>query len=309
MLPPVDTHVLAANPKFAALYCDLCANKLDADGTSKLDARSQKDHDALQDELRRARLESAKRDIIQQCLRDLAYRDEELPNDLRELVTLAAATLGGEIAHDDQELVNSELERFDAYILPVRTAISRRLNQDATALGQLFPKLSRTQGAASGIALAVQQLQASATTSQVELAHSRLALAQDTQQLHTLYRQLSELCIRILEQAIHGSVARGTKAKADYLATMAEGMSKKLGVQHAQLMQQVYSPEMQTALKARSDDMQAQTISVREEIREAEGRLEKYRTARGISGMVKEYAEILSESEKIKDGITRLETR
>ena len=47
MLPPIDPTVLSGNPNFNALYSDLCNNKLNADGTSKLDAKAQRDHDAL----------------------------------------------------------------------------------------------------------------------------------------------------------------------------------------------------------------------------------------------------------------------
>jgi len=36
MLPPIDPATLAANPTFATLYRDLCANKLNGDGTSRL---------------------------------------------------------------------------------------------------------------------------------------------------------------------------------------------------------------------------------------------------------------------------------
>lgn len=43
MLPPVDADVTSSNPKFDALYRDLCANKLHSDGSSKLDAKAAKD--------------------------------------------------------------------------------------------------------------------------------------------------------------------------------------------------------------------------------------------------------------------------
>ena len=43
MLPPIDTNTSTALPKFDALYCDLCANKLNADGSSKLDAKALKE--------------------------------------------------------------------------------------------------------------------------------------------------------------------------------------------------------------------------------------------------------------------------
>lgn len=49
MLPPVDPLVLSANPKFNALYSDLCNNKLNRDGTSKLEPKAQRDHDTVEE--------------------------------------------------------------------------------------------------------------------------------------------------------------------------------------------------------------------------------------------------------------------
>lgn len=36
MLPPVDTAVLDSSPKFNALYQDLCTNKLNPDGSTRV---------------------------------------------------------------------------------------------------------------------------------------------------------------------------------------------------------------------------------------------------------------------------------
>lgn len=47
MLPPVDPSVLSANPKFEALYRDLCANKLNPDGSSTFDQKTQKERDVF----------------------------------------------------------------------------------------------------------------------------------------------------------------------------------------------------------------------------------------------------------------------
>ena len=49
MLPPVDTSMLSSNPKFNALYNDLCTNKLNSDGTSKLEAKAQRERDAFKE--------------------------------------------------------------------------------------------------------------------------------------------------------------------------------------------------------------------------------------------------------------------
>lgn len=115
-----------------------------------------------------------------------------------------------------------------------------------------------------------------------------------------------ETSIRILEQTIHGSVARGTKAKAEYLATVAEGMSKKLHLQHGQLVLQVYSSDVQEALKAKSDTLESQKRAVKRQVREAEEKLEEYRKAAGMKGMALEYAEVLRETERVESEIERL---
>lgn len=48
MLPPVDATVLSNNPKFHALYDDLCTGKLNPDGTSKiLDAKVLKEREVF----------------------------------------------------------------------------------------------------------------------------------------------------------------------------------------------------------------------------------------------------------------------
>ena len=44
--------------------------------------------------------------------------------------------------------------------------------------------------------------------------------------LHELYKQIFATSIRLLEQTIHGSVSRASKAKAEYLAAVAEGIKR-----------------------------------------------------------------------------------
>ena len=108
---------------------------------------------------------------------------------------------------------------------------------------------------------------------------------------------------------MHGSVARGAKAKADYLAVVVEGMSKKLSLQHGQLLSQLYSSDVQEVLKAKSEDLDRDVKSTKRKVREAEERLEQYREAGGMLGVAREYAEILKETEKVKAEISRLEGR
>lgn len=90
---------------------------------------------------------------------------------------------------------------------------------------------------------------------------------------------------------------------------MAEGMSKKLGLQHAQLLQQVYSVEVQEYLRERFEREGKEERAVRRKAEEAEEVLERYRAGRGMEGVAREYAELLRETERVKVEIARLEAR
>ena len=150
-------------------------------------------------------------------------------------------------------------------------------------------------------------LKESIATSRSNVAASRLSLAQEATTLHDLYRQAIHSSIRILEQTIHGSVARGTKAKADYLALVAEGMNKKLSVQHGQFMSQFYSSDVQKALHAKRDGLENESKVTKRRIREAGEKLAEYKKAGGMEKMAEDYAEILKESERVRAEIGRLQ--
>lgn len=222
-------------------------------------------------------------------------------------MAIAAATLSGEIGDEDREIVNDELERLQEEVGPIARALSKQFTTDATTLCRLLAHGNPLPIA--DMPRAVENLKTDIQTSHSRLAQLRLGLAEEVQALHALYRQVLETSIRILEQTIHGSVARGTKAKADYLAIMAEGMSKKLSLQHSQLLQQVYSAEVQDALKTKAAALREESMVLRRKIREAEEKLEEYRRAKGVQGMVREYAEILKETAKVREEVARLEGR
>lgn len=82
MLPPIQPEILSANPKFDALYRDLCTNKLEHDGTTRLDAKAQKEHDAMVDELRKARVANAKQNLVRAYLRTVSFRGDDLPDEV-----------------------------------------------------------------------------------------------------------------------------------------------------------------------------------------------------------------------------------
>ena len=127
--------------------------------------------------------------------------------------------------------------------------------------------------------------------------------------MRALYRTVLETSIRILEQTIHGSVSRSTRAKADYLAIVAEGMNKKLQLQYNQLLVSTYSAEMQQALGAKSEGLERESLKAKKKIREVEERLAEYRQSSAIEAMAKQYSEILQESKRVEEDIARVQNR
>ena len=87
MLPPLSPTVPSSNPKFGALYQDLCNNKLNSDGSTKLDAKAQRERDTLSE----VRVWfSSRQDVryrITALLVDKCARRKE-----REILRLATAT-------------------------------------------------------------------------------------------------------------------------------------------------------------------------------------------------------------------------
>lgn len=152
-------------------------------------------------------------------------------------------------------------------------------------------------------------LRRSLATSRSDLAAARLKVTHETNMVHDLYKQIYITSIRLLEQTIHGAVSRASKAKAEYLAIVAEGMAKKLGVQHQQLLMQIYSSEMQAELRECSAEMSREKISLRRKIESAEEKLEQYRAGRGMESMADEYAEILRETARARGDIAKLDAQ
>lgn len=118
-----------------------------------------------------------------------------------------------------------------------------------------------------------------------------------------------ETAIRILEQTIHGKVARATKGKAEYLSTVAEGMSRKLQLQQNQLLSQTNSPEMEEALRIKAEDLEREAVALKRKVREKREVLEEYRAegGGGVESMAREYARILGEVERVRGDIEKLE--
>jgi myosin heavy subunit len=187
-------------------------------------------------------------------------------------------------------------------IAPIASAISKAIAQDITSLSQLISPESRTD-LLSKIQKSTQNI---ATNSQT-LSTLRLDLAHNAASLQSLYLKALETSIRLLEQTIHGSISRNTKTKAEYLATVAEGMARKLQIQQNQLFTQTKSTELQEAVSLKSEELEREAMMLKRKVREMGEALAEYRESNAVEGMAREYAEIEGERERVQVDIERLE--
>lgn len=195
-------------------------------------------------------------------------------------------------------------DNFQNNVGPIATALSNHLDYDIVSLATILNPDDPPP--AQDLAPAISNLKTSISNSEEELNTSRLQLATRVTEVHILYRQALHQSISILEQTLHGSIARGNKAKAEYLTTVAEGMSKKLALQREQLDAQIYSTEVRDILKAKGKEIEAKAKAVRRKIREREESLEGYRGVGGLEAVAKEYGEVLAEQAKVRSEIERL---
>lgn len=117
-------------------------------------------------------------------------------------------------------------------------------------------------GSVSDGVMRLQKTIAEDTAATNRLQSERLTRMVSIQQLH---RQITETCIRVLEQVMHGSASRATKAEADYLACVAEGMVKKLEMQQRQLTSQIDSDAVRIMIKAKLGELNQQYSKIRKE--------------------------------------------
>ncbi|GAB7366849.1 hypothetical protein MBLNU230_g1020t1 [Neophaeotheca triangularis] len=233
MLPPIDPAVLAQNPEFETLYRDLTTTKLNSNGTSRLDSKTQKERDSVVE--------------------------------LQQSVAVTVALLEREICAEDWEVVEEDVRGFVENVQPIASLLAQNYEEDASLLCQLAALPTATTTTHSKLhPTATPTLQ----TLPQDLQALQTTLLHLSQTLHTLCLHLSDpfspspqtlrptqtpkpsptaapslqtpqthlttLAIRTLEQNIHGATSRALKAHSTSLAHVAEGLNKKLALQERQ---------------------------------------------------------------------------
>jgi hypothetical protein len=221
------------------------------------------------------------------------------------LVTIIAAVLLSQVSREDSKLLREDIDRFRDHVKPIAKEIWKAALDDLVTLARIASPQAQSDGDDLSGQIAQQRKDVARLTER--LASVRLEIAHAAADVHDVYREAIEASIRVLEQTVHGSVSRSTKAKAEYLATVAEGMSKKLQLQRRQVQAQTNSGELQKVLQAKVEELNQESFMLRRRIREAEDNLAEYQEARALGGMASEYAALLEKKRRVMADISRLQ--
>lgn len=308
MLPPIDPSTLEQNPGFKALYKDLSTRRLNPDGSSK-DLKKQRAQDQTRKKLNTARTEVAKSQILRDSLIDLPSKAGDLPPELHEVIEIVYAQLHGQILPEDHEILEYDIEYFLEKITPVSKAISALLKSTTLHLTRIaspeapLPSLSTLS---ANLPATATTLRDSTTALADTLTQERLSLANIASEVLAAHRDLLEAIIRILEQTMHGSVARATRAQAEHLAMKAAGVEMKLNIHAAT---HPPPPALTSALKSYNAHLLSLQAGLRTREQAAEKTLQQYERAggKGMLEIAGRYAQLTEEIERVKDEIARLE--
>ncbi|KAF2141254.1 uncharacterized protein K452DRAFT_287960 [Aplosporella prunicola CBS 121167] len=230
MLPPIDPSTLDRNPRFKALYESLAAEKLNQDASTR-DPDLEKTDAARREAIAARRTARAKTQILLAALEAARKHAVELPDELHEVLGVVSA-LANERVKDpvERELLGEDVAYFVQHIRPIAAALSAQLLALGTLLLQVaLPDTSPSDEYIATLPTHAQTQQSAIRSTTHALATQRTHLAALSAAALSAQAHAAEAAIRVLEQTAHGSVARGLRAKAECLATVARGVELKIG--------------------------------------------------------------------------------
>ncbi|KAJ5344867.1 hypothetical protein N7452_002871 [Penicillium brevicompactum] len=276
MFPPCDPSILENNPQFKRLYENLTTSLLSPDASTR--ARPASSAHTVQEDLKQCQTRHAKKRIKEQMLQQLASApDTSLSTDHHDnlaIITLFLSTPPGALCSDQDNdtlsLLTPDIQTFTAniptLIQPLSTLLSKSIH-DLRALSaqQQTPEPElpshnararardrRVRTSMTPVPLLSDELSARVhnlrQTQLVEIPAARRKMAATAAEVVALRTQILERTVVILERAKYGALARATRAKAEHLAIVAQGVEGKLEVTKLEIASMIYSPETVAAL-------------------------------------------------------------
>ncbi|KAF1962911.1 hypothetical protein CC80DRAFT_461335 [Byssothecium circinans] len=304
MLPPVDPGVLQRNPNFEVLYKDLCARKLNPEGSTK-DVKKQRIHDEIRNNLTQSLTTHHQTTTLLTTLTTLPQKSPTLPQALHAPIDLLTAQISAPISPQDREILAADTATFFSNIDIIASALSTHLVTIATLLCKIADPV--TPPAIDSLRLRAERLRDAAT--QIlprEISEEKVCLANMMFDFLTLHREVLTTSISIIEQTQHGSLARHTKAKAEALHARAT----VLGLQ-ARIHSLVHPPPAAflAALKKFKESQGSSEARLRDREALARRALELYEKAgaKGMADLARRKEWVLGEKGRIEEEIGGLE--
>ncbi|GFF37317.1 uncharacterized protein AFUA_4G10530 [Aspergillus udagawae] len=290
MIPPCDPVILENNPQFGKLYQHLTTNLLNADGSTR-----------ASDE------QPARKEVLE-------YRDPLAVITLYLESSPSRLDLEDEDDHESAHshalsLLASDMDAFysiiPALVIPFSNALSSALEDlraiantgkspDCAASAPAIPQMStlptrarvrtsRNQSKAKPQApLASQLRERLQNLRQIQLSRIPAARARMAITAANVLESRAEILkhtVVLLERVKHGALSRATKAKAEHLALVAQGVEAKLSIMKLDTAATLYTPEVVTAL----DRYRQHLRETRERLEEQQGKvLEELKAYEGV---------------------------
>ncbi|OJD19559.1 diphthamide biosynthesis protein 3 [Blastomyces percursus] len=250
-----------------------------------------------------------------------------LAADLAHLKALANASPPINTTHNSSGNNNSN-NNNDRHT-STRSAINRSNNTQSRPSNRLRPLSLKPSPA--DISLPTQlssRLRTLRTIQSHDLPTARTKMTVTAAAVLAAHAEVMERVIHILERTKHGVLARGIKARADYVAVVLEGVEGKVCIMRHEMLSAIYTPETTAALTNYRDHLYDTRLRLEERRKQALLELEAYeradmgeagkRAAGGDSGgggsgksgamveIARRYGTLVKEVEGVKMEIRRL---
>ncbi|KAK4454872.1 hypothetical protein QBC34DRAFT_433119 [Podospora aff. communis PSN243] len=323
MLPPVEDAVLQHNPNFAALYKTLTTSILNPDGSTKHD-HAAKERNAVREELKKHRLEAAKKHLLVQAISSVDPTPQEtkpapslsrrakpqpprtqisdLPSPLLDLLLLLPPFLSHPPPPLDPPstalLLNSPpFSSFPSLLPSLSTLLSTTLHTSAVHLARVANPATNPSFVHRTIPSLpdhLATLTTSITTRQDSLTRSRLAAATSLSALLHYHAQALALLLRSLE-AKHGPIARSLEFRATEVSLTAQRQETEAQIALWNVRKETYTPEVAVALGNYVAHLKDAKARLGEAVRTLRAELDGYGVGGEREGRMREMARVKRE--------------
>ncbi|RDA92262.1 hypothetical protein CP533_5760 [Ophiocordyceps camponoti-saundersi (nom. inval.)] len=321
MFPPLEEETLRNNPVFASLYSSLTHNFLHPDGSTRHDEAAE-ERAAVEQELDRRRLATAKDNLIEHALSIAHLEQGSLPEPLLELLLLLPPLLALEKPPSPESvdilLRSRPLCEWETLLPKVTSLTSSSLHSTALNLARVCHPTTN----ASYLHRRISRLPEDYSTIRTELAAakrsltaSRMRILAALSRLLGCYTQSLVHLVRSLE-AKHGVVARSLELRASDVCLRAQRTDVEASVAVYEINRDLYPHQAVDALRNYVQSLKNSKLQVADRVRRLRADLGEYGV--GVAGgedkdqtlteMAAVYRDLIVQIADVKSRLKRLQS-